>query len=947
MKLRYLILFLIAASCLTFGQKKRYLVTPYQEVIPLEKGESARMLMEARVREAERAKNAACSNSVIDGFTTTAFPVTSRFGAYHKDVMGEWFQVRFTGKIDTFYWSGNGTVGALDSTLYVRIHKSNIGPTAGPGIRPGPYNPPCQNWGYWINTGDLDQGVAAFPEDATDTTWISTIAGSTPSFKPFDEEWFGLGGFPVTTRQGLNALPMDVIPNSRDGGLTGIPVAKGEIFFLSMRVNGPPGHPTPHDERTEFAAAGFSSDPPYQEYYPSRNWKFYEHDSGPSNCAGIPQAQVKRGWVARGGFTDDTSDVAAYNYWYSMSTNDNTPPQLLSSTSLGNTLSTAARTITAELEDCDPSNPAEAGIASAVMTYTINGEYAGTITMDNLGGNTFVGDLPGQQAWTTVGYSIQATDTKGLVSNFPQGSYRVVSLANEYFTTVVSSGCTTNDIKNTGTEIPVSAIFGHPNNDNDPSTGTNIKDDGTAGPFALSSPFNLFGQQLNYAWVSVNGAIALSTAATETLDVSAGGFYSSYDYPGTVRLHSDPRDTAGLGRKPYNWIAGYWSDLIYGDTTAGSQYGRILYEDLGTKFVVQWDSLGVFDANGDHYLDEMIFRIVLDKSNGNISFEYDNVGTGGSDTLCRIGVQVDTIAALGNKSPWAYVNINDAPTETTPMNGRCITLKQGGGFAVGNSWNMVSVPVVATNFTKSSVFPTAVGDVFKFSAGYVPADPLSNGPGYWAKFNSAQSVSIVGGMLTSISIPVTTDWNLVGTISCPVVTSSVGGVVAGKKFFEFNNGYKEVSVLSPGKGYWVQSPSAGTMDLACSAALPKVAGNTQLNGMTNIVIRDFSGGEQTMYLADRNSLKVPVETFELPPVPPVGAFDARFASNRTVETYSTESGKVGEYVIKIQSSSYPVVLQWNVTTKGKSVVISDNSDGKNLGATEIIPIPSIRLQDLM
>ncbi|MBI5216176.1 MAG: T9SS type A sorting domain-containing protein [Ignavibacteriae bacterium] len=927
MRLRYIILFLIAASCLTFAQKKRYLVSPYQEVIPLDKDQSARMVMDARQREAERARNAECSNSVLDGFTPTAFPGNNNFGARHKDVMGEWFQVRFNGRIDTIFWATftGSEVGALDSTLYVRIHRSNIGPNAGPGVRPGPYNPPCQNWGYWRNTADLDQGVAAFPEDATDTAWVSTIAGTTPSFPPFAEELWGLGGFPVIHHPGVtNYLAMSDLP-------TPVDVEKGDLFFLSMRVNGPPQHVD--DGRTEFLAADFDSRlPEYREYYPSRNWKFYEHDSGPSPvCAGIPTNQVKRGWVARGNASsDDTLLVYGYNFWYSISTLDNTPPQLLSSNTLRTTLSTEPRTVIAELQDCDPSNPDEAGIASAVISYSVNGVFVETVTMDNLGGNTFVGEIPGQEAWKTVSYSIIATDTKGLMSNFPQGSYRVVGLKNEYFTTVVSSGCSTNDIKNTGTEIPPSALFKHPNNDED----TNVKDDGSAGPFALGTPFNLFGQQLNYAWVSVNGAIALSTAATETLDVSSTGFYSSFDFPGSVRKHSDPRDTAVLGRKPYNFISGYWADLIYGDTTAGSQYGRILYEDLGTKFVVQWDSLAIFDQNGDHYPDEMIFRIVLDKSSGNISFEYDNVGTGGSDTLCRIGVQVDTIAALGDKSPWIYVNVNNTPTETTPINGRCITLLQGSGFSVANGWNMVSVPVVPSSFVKSTLFPTATSDAFRFEGGYLATDPLVNGDGYWLKFNGAQSVAIPGVILESQTISLSQDWNLVGSVSGAVTAPGMDACIL-SQFYGFSSGYVPVTFLEPGRAYWVKS--AGSCDLVLnsgSAALPKSnAGIGQLNGFSKITVRDNSGGQQAMYLADGNSLKVPVEVFELPPVPPVGAFDARFASNRTVETYSSEAGKVGEYVINIQSTSYPVVLQWNVAAKGKSVVISENGEGKNLGTT--------------
>src|SRR5204863_9941842 len=93
-----------------------------------------------------------------------------------------WFVSKVTGIIDTLYWEVLGSVGAKDSTVYVRIHNSRLGPDYGPGIRIAPHDtwkPPCQNWGYFVNTNAPDQGVAAFPEDATPpgtSTWTSTIA---------------------------------------------------------------------------------------------------------------------------------------------------------------------------------------------------------------------------------------------------------------------------------------------------------------------------------------------------------------------------------------------------------------------------------------------------------------------------------------------------------------------------------------------------------------------------------------------------------------------------------------------------------------------------------------------------------------------------------------------------------------------------------------------------
>jgi hypothetical protein len=50
------------------------------------------------------------------------------------------------------------------------------------------------------------------------------------------------------------------------------------------------------------------------------------------------------------------------------------------------------------------------------------------------------------------------------------------------------------------------------------------------------------------------------------------------------------------------------------------------------------------------------------------------------------------------------------------------------------------------------------------------------------------------------------------------------------------------------------------------------------------------------------------EYFELPPVPPSGIFDARFASGRILEVL--ESGRSGRLPIVVLSAEYPLSIQW-------------------------------------
>ncbi len=956
MKLRYIIFLLMALSCLTFAQKKRYLISPRQEVIPIDKNESARLLMESKSRAHTVQSTNACSNSVLDGFTPVPYEsyINSRFGGYHKDVFGEWFVAKYTGTLDTMFWySANEDVGAKDSLVFIRIHQSIIGPNFGPGVRPGPYNPPCQNWGYWRNSNDLDQGVAAFIDDATDTTWYSTIAGSTPTTPPFGRELWGMGGYPVVYRafQYLHVALADLMPLS---------ITSGDLFFVSMRVNGKAEHIV-DPARTAFYAGEVDSRlSEFREYYPTRIWKFYEHDSGPSNCAGVPVNEVKRGWVARGGFTTDTLTVAFYNWWFSMTTNDNTPPQLLSSETIHHTFSNDPQTVAAEIEDCDPSNPAEALVASVYVNYTATSSIDGSSTtgrvdLVNTGGNSWEGAIPGQPKWTEVTWTIVATDNKGLISIFPQTSYRIVGEDNEFatedggsaFGLKKSVGCDDVNIASTGTEI-LSSQFFRAATQADTICG---KDDGTAGPFALSTPFYLYGEPFNYVWVGVNGALALSKEATDTNDVNANGSYTTgWTMPGLIRTGSN-RDTGATSRKPRFFIAGSWQDYFYGNCIEGDQYGHIYYQDDPCTFTLQYGpGFGVFGDDGSFVAESLRFAIILNKCDGTIKFNYHNFDEVGLDTLNQlVGISADTLKAFG-KAPWFLVSRDHYPVEYDPAPGTCFTIYQKASTMVLDKWNMVSVSNVPkdNNYAKANVFPTAISSAFKYAAGYTAIDPLTNGNGMWVKFSGTQVVGVGGTLLLNLDVPVNEGWNLIGTPSCGIATTSITRpAVAGKTFFGYStSGYTPVTVLETGKAYWVKSDSVASIAMACGTpAVAKPDQNySQLNGFNTISVRDSRGGDRTLYLGNESLLKVPADRYELPPLPMVEAFDARFSSNKAVETYSSEAGKVTEYTIHIQSNAYPVALQYNIVDKSKSLVISENGNaGKSLSNSVLSGQGVIRL----
>ncbi len=141
-----------------------------------------------------------------------------------------------------------------------------------------------------------------------------------------------------------------------------------------------------------------------------------------------------------------------------------------------------------------------------------------------------------------------------------------------------------------------------------------------------------------------------------------------------------------------------------------------------------------------------------------------------------------------------------------------------------SGWNMISNPVTVANDSVHSLFPTSsfsYAFAFDPGMGYVQSQVLVNGNGYWGKFPAAVSVTLTGGLRTVDSIHVVTGWNIVGTISSPVDTSTILSVppgLRGSAWYGYGaSGYTPVSRLVPGRAYWVKSHGAGIFILVAPA----------------------------------------------------------------------------------------------------------------------------------
>jgi len=907
--MKKLLLFLMICSAFASGQKK-ILVSPYGDAIPITKSYGVRETIKRFM--GKNVSSAVCSDKATFGFSLEQNPgFDINHIAFHQDIVAMWYVAPASGTIDSVFWY-NSDVGSFDSTVTIRLFESNIYPGSGPGYSGYP-SPGKLCWGYFVNTNDIDNGVAAFPEDATDTTWFSTVDGETPSFTPMGDEIWGYGGIPKV----VEAFAV----NNYDLGDLGAPAVNvGDPFFITVRVYGP--HVTQADEDpTGFYAISEA------DSLKTHNWKFYEH------IVEIQPGFTCPGWVARGEFN--------IMYWYTMTVTTNIPPTFSNMTNVHNTFSTDPQEILINIQDCDPESTALAGVENALLRYTINDVQQADIPLSYLGGDTWEAFLPGGSVNDEFAYKVIASDSTGFTDSTGTNRYRIVSLASEWYTADTGASCTEQDISSTGTLVNNASFFVPEY----AGSGTAPGDDGTSGPYDMGHTFTFFGDTFRYAWIGVNGALALGKGGTDTIDVNANGFATSvwdFPYPQT----QGRTDTAGASNMPGMFIAPFWADLIVSDTLG--TYGAIRYGDNGDTclFVVEWDSLGAFDLNGA--IDDITtFRAVLNRCDGTVQFQYKSVGTYGLDSAALVGMQADSNEISGPVPGWIYVNRNTYPIESKPRDNWCVRLLPNVATTTLDGWNMVAVSLAPEDaqYTTGALFPEAVSPAYKYASGYLTQTTLSPGTGYWLKFPAAGSAgSSPATFIHEVSAPVNNGWNMIGGPSdfIPVASIDPVGVSISSAYYSYGDaGYASVSAIQPGKGVWVKVAGNGTLGLGSSAAAPKAditsAAQAIPDGVNRITFTDASGRSRTLALGEAGTAGREAGLYELPPVPPSEAFDIRFASQRSFEEYAlgTPAGIAApSFPVLIQGAKYPVSVRWEVNSPvpdGRTMVLA-SADGKTVYA---------------
>ncbi len=244
---------------------------------------------------------------------------------------------------------------------------------------------------------------------------------------------------------------------------------------------------------------------------------------------------------------------------------------------------------------------------------------------------------------------------------------------------------------------------------------------------------------------------------------------------------------------------------------------------------------------------------------------------------------------------------------------------------VAAKWNMISVPLIAADMHKDTLFPSSVSNAFYFDVLYIGDNDLVMGKGYWLKFDSAETVPLFGSAVHQDTFDVVAGWNLVGSISDPVPVSSVTTVPGGitlSKFWGYDNGYVQASSIVPGEGYWVKASSAGAIVLDGGATAAPRAAPDPYSGLHKLVIEDARGMKQTLWFGEATA-KQSGTVAEMPPPPPQGIFDARFSDGAWVEFYNGDGEH--RFAAKVTSAAYPITVRWEVDERDRREIVLNES----------------------
>ena len=283
-------------------------------------------------------------------------------------------------------------------------------------------------------------------------------------------------------------------------------------------------------------------------------------------------------------------------------------------------------------------------------------------------------------------------------------------------------------------------------------------------------------------------------------------------------------------------------------------------------------------------------------------------------------------------------------------------------FLLRAGWDMVSLPVrdPVGGSTVPARFPTSTYPfVYEYTTSYQPRTSLENMKGYWAKFSdpAAHTESAEGTRDIANSLGIGTGgWKMVGSLTDVISTNDVSsdppGLLTGATWFKYTGFYNPTTTLEPGHGYWVKVAATTNGILYFTNPSPVRPAKQEAQAvepsevLNSLTITDNCGVSQTLYFGADAKKEISVERYAMPPLPPVGGFDARFATSEggsMVQTHAVEVKDIVEFPVTIQSEAYPLTISWKIDKGTALYEVTDGLEGRVFRAKDMRGEESMQL----
>ena len=250
-------------------------------------------------------------------------------------------------------------------------------------------------------------------------------------------------------------------------------------------------------------------------------------------------------------------------------------------------------------------------------------------------------------------------------------------------------------------------------------------------------------------------------------------------------------------------------------------------------------------------------------------------------------------------------------------------------------WNLVGLPLEVENSSFVILFPESIeGTLYSFDDGYNLETSLTQGEGYWLRFNNAGSTTITGAPINELTISLSEGWNLVSGISETVSIYSVSDpdeIIVSGTLYGYDGAYVPSEELISGKGYWLRAYEDGEITLTSGALAKTAPRDFSLKGKAN----SLTVNGMDLYFGVKMSAREKL-SYSLPPKPPHGAFDVRFSGDTRIAGENTEIEVMNPY--QTITISYDVVL--DAGEHMNWVLTSESGEEYTLEGTGAVTIPS-------